>query len=137
VKGRVERRELEMASQLIDSFTGKFDPSKYKDTYRDSLKAVIAAKRKGREVHLAAEAKADESPPDLMEALRQSVAEKSGRRRSGRPSRGTGRPRNRGQADEELAAKTKGELLKLAQRADLPGRSQMDKKELVKALRSV
>src|ERR671935_134701 len=54
-KTRVEKRELQMAEQLIDSFSGDWQPEKYRDTYRDALCAVIEAKRKGKEVHVAAE----------------------------------------------------------------------------------
>jgi len=54
-KARVERDELELALQLIDSFKGDFDAAKYKDTYRDALANVIEAKRKGKKVHAAAE----------------------------------------------------------------------------------
>jgi DNA end-binding protein Ku len=124
-KARVERHELEMALQLIDSFEGDFDAKKYKDTYRDALQDVIEAKRKGKKVHAAAESDEEEHPPDLMEALRESLSGKrsgAGRRHSG--SRG------------DLDSKTKDELLRLAKRAKIAGRSQMDKSELVQALRA-
>src|SRR5215470_12858486 len=34
---RVEKRELELAMELIDRFTGTWKPENYKDTYRDAL----------------------------------------------------------------------------------------------------
>ena len=52
-RARVDKRELEMAQQLIDSFSGEWKPEKYEDNYRDALRAVIEAKRKGKEVHVA------------------------------------------------------------------------------------
>src|SRR3954447_26929396 len=64
-RARVEKRELEMAQQLIDSFTGEWKPEKYEDTYRDALCEVIKAKRKGKEIHVAAEPE-EEQPTDLM-----------------------------------------------------------------------
>jgi DNA end-binding protein Ku len=69
---RVSKQELEMASKLIDYYSGPWKPAKYKDTYRDELRAAIEAKERGGDV---AEARvpASEAPPDLMEALRQSV----------------------------------------------------------------
>jgi DNA end-binding protein Ku len=84
-KARVEKRELDMAQALIENFATKWDPSQYKDTYRDELLAVIKAKRKGKDVHESAEVEEPEEAIDLMEALRQSVERtKSGRTRTRR-----------------------------------------------------
>ena len=88
---RVDKRELDMALQLIDRFSGTFKPEKYEDTYRDQLLAVIDAKRKGKEVHREPAPKAEE-PADLMEALRASLDAAKSRRtasksRSGAKSR--------------------------------------------------
>jgi DNA end-binding protein Ku len=69
---RVEKRELDMATELIDRFSGTWDPKKYKDTYRDALMAIIKKKRKGEEVHVEREPEPEE-PTDLMEALRASL----------------------------------------------------------------
>ena len=134
-KGKVEQRELEMALQLIDSFQGDFDAKKYKDTYRDALQHVIDAKRKGKQIHAAAEVDEDETPPDLMEALRQSISGAT----SGRAKRGQraaiASKSGRNAKGSDLESKTKEELLRLAKRAKISGRSQMGKAELVKALR--
>jgi DNA end-binding protein Ku len=79
-KARVDKKELEMASRLIESFAGHFEPEKYRDTYRDELMAVIEAKRKGKQVHTAAEVEESEELPDLMTALRESIDRSTGRR---------------------------------------------------------
>src|SRR5947199_391888 len=34
---KVDKRELEMAAGLIESFSGHFDPERYRDRYRDAL----------------------------------------------------------------------------------------------------
>jgi DNA end-binding protein Ku len=73
---RVSSKELQMASQLIETYSGAWEPEKYKDTYRDELCAIIKAKRSGKQVHAAAEPE-EEQPTDLLEALRQSI-ERSG-----------------------------------------------------------
>jgi DNA end-binding protein Ku len=126
---RVDKRELEMARQLIDSFAGDWRPDKYDDTYRDALRAVIEAKRKGKEVHVAAEAE-EERPTDLLAALRASVeASKRGERR---PARGS----SNGASGEELEELPKSELEKRARDAEIEGRSKMSKEELVEALRA-
>ena len=69
---RVPSEELKMAERLIESFTTEWKPAKYKDTYRDELCAIIRAKRKGKEVHAAPEVE-EETPTDLLTALRESV----------------------------------------------------------------
>jgi DNA end-binding protein Ku len=126
-KAKVDSRELKMAMQLIDQFTGEFKPEQYEDTYRDTLCEIIEAKRKGKEVHVEP-ARAPEEPPDLMAALRASLEAAQGRRRSGKASRN---------GDGKLAALSKDELLDRARKADIKGRSQMSKDELVEALRQV
>jgi DNA end-binding protein Ku len=85
---RVERRELDMASTLIDRFTGSFDHARYEDEYRKRLLEVVRQKRRGDEVH--APPPADrEAPGDLLEALRASVEAARG----GRSTNGSGRKR--------------------------------------------
>jgi len=76
----VSGRELDLATGLIESLAGDWKPSKYKDTYTDALMAVIKRKQKGQDVHVAPEAEEDETPPDLMEALRASVEAMKGRK---------------------------------------------------------
>jgi DNA end-binding protein Ku len=91
----VGKHELEMARNLIDGFSGAWDPKKYQDTYTNALRALVRAKLKGKEIHRAAETEPDETP-DLMEALRLSVEQvQRGRRatRSSSPSRRNARSR--------------------------------------------
>ena len=68
----VSRRELELATGLIESLAGDWKPSNYKDTYTDALLSVIKRKQKGEEVHAAPEPEQD-GQPDLLEALRASM----------------------------------------------------------------
>lgn len=73
--GKVEKRELEMAEQLIASLATEFKPESYEDEYREALLDLIERKAKGEEVVAAkAEAPAPTKAPDLMAALRESVA---------------------------------------------------------------
>ncbi|MFX0595103.1 non-homologous end joining protein Ku [Melissospora conviva] len=70
----VRAPELAMASSLIDSMTGQFEPDAYTDDYRAALQEVIDAKVEGREI--VAPEEAEEAPAaavDLMAALRASV----------------------------------------------------------------
>lgn len=86
---KVGRKELEMARNLIDRFTGPLDLEKYKDTYRDTLCAIIKQKQQGKEVHVAPVEEAAE-PTDLFAALKASLnMAGSDREESGKPQRNT------------------------------------------------
>src|SRR5512133_378434 len=127
---RVERRELEMAQQLVDNFAGDWKPEQYKDTYRDALCKVIEAKRKGKEIHIAAQPE-EEEPTDLMAALRASLEAHQrhhGASRTGRSSNGA--------SAESLEKPSKSELEERARKANIEGRSKMSKQELIGALHS-
>ncbi|MGI8537779.1 MAG: Ku protein [Mycobacteriales bacterium] len=77
----VRPQELAMAGSLIETLTGDFDASQYKDSYREALQAVIEAKVEGREVvQPSGEQPTSGTVVDLMAALRASVeAAKKGR----------------------------------------------------------
>jgi DNA end-binding protein Ku len=66
--------ELKMAMQLIQGLSAAFEPEKYSDNYRTSVKAMIDAKVSGQEV--VAPPQAQEMAPvvDIMEALKSSLA---------------------------------------------------------------
>lgn len=123
--GKVSKEELAMAEQLIGNFAGAFEPEKYEDTYRDALCKVIRAKRAGKEVHRAPDAE-PAAPPDLLEALRASIAA---------ADRGSGsRARSRPNGSRDLSRLSKSELDDRARKAKIPGRSKMSKHELIEAL---
>jgi DNA end-binding protein Ku len=86
-KPKVPKREVQMAEQLIDSLTNSFDPSAYRDEYREELLAMIERKAAGEEVVVAPEGEEREATkaPDLMAALEQSIAEVKGKR-EGKPA---------------------------------------------------
>jgi DNA end-binding protein Ku len=73
----VRSQELKMAASLIDTMTEDFDPSLYKDAYREALEALVQAKIEGNEVvrpvGQAATADKEGGPADLAETLRASV----------------------------------------------------------------
>jgi DNA end-binding protein Ku len=83
-KRQVDKKELDMALRLIESFTSEWDPKKYKDTYRDDLMKVIEAKRKGKAVHVGAEVEEEDEAPDLLTALRESVERSRGGAKRGK-----------------------------------------------------
>ncbi len=68
-------RELTMAQQLIDSLSAGFDPSRFKDEYRDRVLELIERKAAGEEIAVQPEAQDTTPAPDLMAALEASLAE--------------------------------------------------------------
>jgi DNA end-binding protein Ku len=70
---KINPKELEMAKALIESLADSFDPSRYKDEYREAVMRVVQAKIDG-EVIEAPAAPQTAKVMDLMEALRASVA---------------------------------------------------------------
>jgi DNA end-binding protein Ku len=70
-----EKRELEMAKQLIESLTSDFKPNQYRDEYREELLDLLERKAAGKEVVSApTEEPKPTKAPDLMAALEESLA---------------------------------------------------------------
>jgi DNA end-binding protein Ku len=70
-----EKRELEMAKQLIESLTSDFKPDQYRDEYREELLDLLERKAAGKEVVSApSEEPKPTKAPDLMAALEESLA---------------------------------------------------------------
>jgi len=77
---RVPKEMVSLASHILDTEAGRFDPAKFKDEYELALRKLVKRKASGKAIE-APEEKADHSNVvDLMEALRQSV--KGGGRRA-------------------------------------------------------
>src|SRR4051812_1445181 len=79
-KPKVAAKEVEMAEKLIDSLTSDFDPSAYRDEYREELMSLIERKAEGKEI-VASESPEPEATkaPDLMAALEESIAAVKGK----------------------------------------------------------
>jgi DNA end-binding protein Ku len=67
-------RELKMAEQLIESLSGHFDPSKFRDEYRERVIDLIERKAAGEEIAVQPQAEEPAAAPDLMAALEASLA---------------------------------------------------------------
>ena len=65
--------ELRMAEQLVEAMTEAFDPSRYKDEYREALLKVIEAKIEGIEIAQPEPAAQNTNLVDLMKLLEASV----------------------------------------------------------------
>jgi DNA end-binding protein Ku len=86
---KVSDRELQMAFTLIDLLRKPFDPTEYKDHYREALEQLIEAKLEGKEV-VTSPAAAETKVIDLADALRKSV---EAARKSAKPAKAASRRR--------------------------------------------
>jgi DNA end-binding protein Ku len=74
-------KEIEMAHQLIDQLSTRFDPGGYKDEYNEKLMQRIRAKIEGREVtRIEEEVAVETEVVDLVARLRESI-ERAGQKR--------------------------------------------------------
>jgi DNA end-binding protein Ku len=85
-KSAVAARDVEMAQRLVDEMTQKkWDPSQYKDSYRDDLMARIDSRIKSGRTHELTPPAEEGAPAegakviDLMTALRESLDRKGGK----------------------------------------------------------
>jgi DNA end-binding protein Ku len=67
-------RELKMAQQLIASLSADFEPTKYRDEYRERVLELIERKAAGEEIAVQPQAEEPAAAPDLMAALEASLA---------------------------------------------------------------
>lgn len=81
----ISDKELAMAGSLIDLMAEDFDPSKYKDDYRESLMQMIEAKLEGKQV-VVAEAAPQANVLELMDALRVSMEAIKAKKAAGQTS---------------------------------------------------
>ncbi|NUP11500.1 MAG: Ku protein [Polyangiaceae bacterium] len=77
---KATKKEIDLADQLIETLTGPFDSSKYRDEYQDALRDYIKKKVKSGELGEAPPLEGEEAeepettaPTDLMAALQASL----------------------------------------------------------------
>lgn len=132
-------KELESARQLIDAMSMTWRPEDYEDTYEAKVRRLVRARQLGEEVAGEAEPPEATNVVDLEDALRRSIdragsrggPSSSGRRRSG-AGKGAG-----GDGDGDLrvlADMSKRDLYERATERDVPGRSRMNRQQLIRAL---
>ena len=94
---------LELASNIVETKAGHFDPSKFDDRYEDALKDLLKKKQEGKPIERP-ERPEPTNVVNLMEALRRSV-EASGAATS---NKATGRaPARRGAPEKSEQPKRK------------------------------
>jgi len=70
---KVSTQEMRMARQLVDSMSGPWTPSDYRDTYTDRVNELIDAKKGEKQPQPAAGPSAETNVTDLTAALQASV----------------------------------------------------------------
>jgi len=141
-----DSRELKIAQQLIDSLSAKWEPSRYKNTYRDRVEELVEKKRAGNAIVFGDEADRPKSNViDLMSALQASI-ERTGARENSDNSSDEGEavaPKTSRRTATKAAATTgqqafegmsKAELQEQAAKLKLDVNPKMTKLQLVKAL---
>lgn len=73
---KVSKKEVDMALNLIDQYTEKFDFTKYKDSYNDELLKIIHAKAKGKMAKMKKFESKTTPAKDLMAQLKASLEKK-------------------------------------------------------------
>ncbi|HZB05301.1 MAG TPA: Ku protein, partial [Thermoleophilaceae bacterium] len=71
---KTTKRELDMAKQLIESLSSDFDPSGYRDEYRERVLDMIERKAAGETITVEAPEPERKEVPDLMAALEASIS---------------------------------------------------------------
>ncbi|HEX5827353.1 MAG TPA: Ku protein, partial [Candidatus Limnocylindrales bacterium] len=92
--------ERKMAEQLVEAMTDSFDPSRYKDEYREALLSVINAKVEGQEIVAPEPAEESTNLVDLMKLLEASVKAATDQKTAGAPE-----PVSVAQAKKDRAAR--------------------------------
>jgi Ku protein len=70
---RVSKEMIDLASHILDSKAGKFDPSAFKDEYELALRQLVERKASGKVIQRAEPREERSNVIDLMAALRQSL----------------------------------------------------------------
>jgi DNA end-binding protein Ku len=113
-------REVSMARQLLSSLSAEWEPTKYKDDYREKVLAMIEAKAAGNEVAVPEVPERRAPVIDLMAALEASLAQAA---EGGRPQAAPGgRARGKAQStrngqDQEEAGEEVGRRRRPSKRA--------------------
>lgn len=73
--------EVKVAHQLIEALAAEWEPAKYYDTFEENIKKLIQARLEGKEVVPIEKPRKASAPVDLMEALKQSLAQMEGKKK--------------------------------------------------------
>ena len=75
---KIPKDMLELATHIVETKRGKFEPDKFADEYEDALKDLLRKKQKGEKIEAPKE-RAPSNVINLMDALRNSIKAEDGR----------------------------------------------------------
>lgn len=104
---RVPKEMVSLASHILDTKAGHFDPGKFKDEFELALRKLVKRKAAGKTIEAPVEKEDHSNVIDLMQALRQSVKSKglkAAALRGGGSSRKTAKPKSRTKRRKRKAA---------------------------------
>jgi DNA end-binding protein Ku len=96
---KIPKDMLDLATHIVETKRGKFEPEKFKDEYEGALKELLRKKQKGEKIEPTKE-RAPSNVVNLMDALRKSIKSEDGRPA---PRTKKGRKRIEGQREMLLA----------------------------------
>jgi Ku protein len=99
---KVSKDMVDLAAHILETKSGKFNPTTFKDKYENALKALVKRKAAGKTIKTPEEEPKRDNVINLMDALRQSLGER------GKPAKAT-KPRKR-----KAARKTSSKAQKAA-----------------------
>ena len=123
-------KQLDMAVSLVESMSGGWDPTDYRDTYTERVNQLIEDKQQGREPTIQEDAPEPTNVTDLVDVLRQSIEQAKSSKGTRKGSAKSGAP------DPDLGELTKAELDAMARDLGVSGRSKMKRADLEKAITS-
>jgi DNA end-binding protein Ku len=97
----VDKRQLELAKQIIDSLSNPFEPAKYENTHRKKVLDLIEQKAEGKHIVTEPEVPVSVRTADLLGALEKSLAAAKTRHAGGehgKKEKAVAHPRKRGGA---------------------------------------
>jgi len=106
---KTTKRELDVAKQLVESLTGDFDATQFRDTYREAVLELIERKAQGKAIAVQPPAEETAKPaPDLMSALKASLEAVRSREDDERAAKKPSRAKAKKPAAKKPAAKKPG-----------------------------
>jgi len=117
---KANKREVEIAKQLVGSLASDFKPDKYRDTYREQVLELIERKAHGEKIAVQPPPEEVRAPaPDLMSALKASLdaVRTQGAEAAGDGAAKASRPKTQARKAARKAAAKKPAAKKAASRA--------------------